>query len=247
MHLEDITNHPSQGLSASWPEQQTQIRLGKPDFVQNLGHWPMPERPAGEGVWLLLGSEQQALAWFHISDAKRPELSKVMPELKAIGLQLSILSGDHEDNVAELAHALGMDDWRAGQTPAQKLAYIQGLQEQGKTVLMVGDGINDAPVMAAANASLAMASGTDLSKASAPALLLRDHLGLIAVLIKKARHTRRIMIQNLAWALLYNLIALPLAAMGLVPPWGAATGMSFSSLFVVLNATRLRRIKHDVQ
>ena len=247
LQLDEITNHPSQGLSAYWPEQQTQVRIGKPEFVQQLGDWSKPERPAGEGVWLLLGSEQQALAWFHISDAKRPELHKVMPQLKQLGMHLSILSGDHQDNVAELAQALGMDDWRAAQTPAQKLAYIQDLQKQGKTVLMIGDGINDAPVMAAANASLAMASGTDLSKASAPALLLRDHLGLISVLIKKARHTRRIMIQNLAWALLYNLVALPLAAMGLVPPWGAATGMSFSSLFVVLNATRLRRIKHDVQ
>ncbi|HCH24306.1 MAG TPA: cbb3-type cytochrome oxidase assembly protein CcoS [Oceanospirillaceae bacterium] len=247
LQLQDITNHPSQGLSASWPAQQTQVRIGKPEFVQALGQWPMPERPAGEGVWLLLGNAQQALAWFHISDAKRPELHKVMPQLKDLGMHLCILSGDHPNNVAELAQDLAMDDWRAAQTPAQKLAFIQSLQQQGKTVLMVGDGINDAPVMAAANASLAMASGTDLSKASAPALLLRDHLGLISVLIKKARHTRRIMLQNLAWALLYNLIALPLAAMGLVPPWGAATGMSFSSLLVVLNATRLRRIKHDVQ
>ncbi|MGB2326018.1 MAG: hypothetical protein ACPH5N_06185, partial [Pseudomonadales bacterium] len=106
---------------------------------------------------------------------------------------------------------------------------------------------NDAPVMAAADASLAMASGTDLSKSSAPAMLLRDHLGLVTTLLKKSRHTRRIMKQNLFWALFYNLLALPLAATGMVPPWGAATGMSFSSLLVVLNATRLRRIKHDVQ
>jgi Cu2+-exporting ATPase len=195
----------------------------------------------------LLGSTDAALAWLHITDAKRPELLTVMAQLKALDMELCILSGDHPDNVADLATELGMDDWQASQTPAQKLAYIQAKQQQGKTVLMIGDGINDAPVMAAADASLAMASGTDLSKASAPAMLLRDHLGLVTTLIQKSRHTRRIMIQNLFWALFYNLLALPLAATGMVPPWGAATGMSFSSLLVVLNATRLRRIKHDVQ
>ncbi len=249
--LTNIVNHPSQGISANWlampSKDSQQIRLGKPEFVAKGFQWLAPERPSGEGVWLLLGCEKQALAWLHITDAKRPHLNQVMQQLKTMGMELCILSGDHQDNIKELAIELDMDDWQAGQTPAQKLTYIQNKQSQGKTVLMIGDGINDAPVMAAADASLAMASGTDLSKASAPALLLRDHLGLISVLIKKARQTRRIMVQNLAWALLYNLVALPLAAMGLVPPWGAATGMSFSSLFVVLNATRLRRIKHDVQ
>lgn len=245
--IQDIQNHPSEGLSGDWQSNNMQLRLGKPEFVQQLGPWTQPERPTAEGVWLLLGNQHQALAWIHIADAKRPELHKVMPQLKALGMELCILSGDHPNNVAELAQELGVDEWQAGQTPAQKLAFIQAKQEQGKSVLMIGDGINDAPVMAAADASIAMASGTDLSKASAPALLLRDHLGLIGVLITKARHTRRIMIQNLGWALLYNVIALPLAASGMVPPWGAATGMSFSSLFVVLNATRLRRIKHDVQ
>jgi Cu2+-exporting ATPase len=116
------------------------------------------------------------------------------------------------------------------------------LQQQGKIVMMVGDGINDAPVMAAANAALAMASGTDLSKSSAPALLLRDDLNLIQVLLRKAQQTHTIMQQNLTWALLYNLIALPLAATGMIPPWGAAIGMSMSSLIVVLNATRLKPI-----
>jgi Cu2+-exporting ATPase len=245
--LTNITNHPSEGMSAYWPEQQQDLRLGSAEFVSQLGSWQAPQRPCGEGVWLLLGSTKEALAWLHISDAKRPQLNTVMQQLKALNMELCILSGDHSDNVAGLAAELGVDAWRAGQTPAQKLAYIQAQQQQGKTVLMVGDGINDAPVMAAADASLAMASGTDLSKASAPAMLLRDHLGLIAILIKKSRHTRRIMVQNLFWALFYNLLALPLAAMGMVPPWGAATGMSFSSLLVVLNATRLRRIKHDVQ
>ena len=245
--LSNIQNHPSEGLSGDWQANNMQLRLGKPEFVQQLGTWAQPERPTAEGVWLLLGNQHQALAWIHIADAKRPELNKVMPQLKALGMELCILSGDHPNNVEELAQELGVDEWQAGQTPAQKLAFIQAKQEQGKSLLMIGDGINDAPVMAAADASIAMASGTDLSKASAPALLLRDHLGLIGVLIRKARHTRRIMIQNLGWALLYNVIALPLAASGMVPPWGAATGMSFSSLFVVLNATRLRRIKHDVQ
>ncbi len=245
--LTDMQNHPSQGLSGYWPANNMQLRLGKPEFVQQLGQWQAPLRPTAEGVWLLLGNQHQALAWIHIADAKRPELTKVMPQLKALGMELCILSGDHPSNVAELAQALEVDEWQAGQTPAQKLAFIKAKQAKGKRVLMIGDGINDAPVMAAADASIAMACGTDLSKASAPALLLRDHLGLIGILIKKARHTRRIMIQNLGWALLYNIIALPLAASGMVPPWGAATGMSFSSLFVVLNATRLRRIKHDVQ
>jgi Cu2+-exporting ATPase len=247
IELTNIVNHPSAGMSADWPAQGQALRLGKPEFVCQLGTWQAPPRPNGDGVWLLLGSTDAALAWLHITDAKRPELPAVMTELKALNMELCILSGDHPDNVADLATELGMDDWQASQTPAQKLAYIQAKQQQGKRVLMIGDGINDAPVMAAADASLAMASGTDLSKSSAPAMLLRDHLGLVTTLLKKSRHTRRIMQQNLFWALFYNLLALPLAATGMVPPWGAATGMSFSSLLVVLNATRLRRIKHDVQ
>jgi Cu2+-exporting ATPase len=214
--------------------------LGQVDFACEKTSFIQPKPPKEPGLWLLLADETQALAWFKLSDAARKGLQDTLNALKRAHFELHILSGDHKSNVAQLAHDYAFDHGQGGQNPQQKLDYIKLLQQQGKKVMMVGDGINDAPVMAAADAALAMASGTDLSKSSAPALLLRDDLNLIQVLLRKAQQTHTIMQQNLAWALLYNFTALPLAAAGMIPPWGAAIGMSMSSLVVVLNATRLK-------
>ena len=240
-HLTACVNHPSLGISGTY--SGLNLRLGQVSFVCEKTSFNQPKPPREQGLWLLLADETQALAWFKLSDAPRKGLQDTINELKHAHFELHILSGDHESNVAQLAHDYAFDHWQGGQNPQQKLDYIKQLQQQGKKVMMVGDGINDAPVMAAADAAVAMASGTDLSKSSAPALLLRDDLNLIQVLLRKAQQTHTIMQQNLAWALLYNLTALPLAAAGMIPPWGAAIGMSMSSLIVVLNATRLKPAK----
>jgi Cu2+-exporting ATPase len=238
--LTNYTNHPSLGVSGTY--NGLNLLLGQAHFACETTSFVQPIPPQEHGQWLLLADQTQALAWFKLSDTPRKGLQNTIDELKHSQYELHILSGDHNNNVAQLAQDYAFDHWQGEQNPQQKVNYIKQLQQQGKIVMMVGDGINDAPVMAAANAALAMASGTDLSKSSAPALLLRDDLNLIQVLLRKAQQTHTIMQQNLTWALLYNLIALPLAATGMIPPWGAAIGMSMSSLIVVLNATRLKPI-----
>ena len=141
--------------------------------------------------------------------------------------------------VAQVAAELGIHDARSGLTPADKLAALQQLHSQARRVLMLGDGVNDVPVLAAADISVAMGSATDLAKTSADAVLLSNRLDSLVQAFALARRTRRIIVENLAWACLYNGLILPFAALGWVTPIWAALGMSLSSLLVVLNALRL--------
>ena len=161
--------------------------------------------------------------------------------LKQLGLSVELLSGDQRASVEDLAERLGIDNWSASASPEDKLAHVEALQAQGESVVMVGDGINDVPVLAGAEVSIAMNGATDLARTRADAVLLSPHLSRIVEAIEVSRSTRHIIRQNLGWALCYNLTALPLAACGLVPPWLAAIGMSASSLVVVGNALRLSR------
>jgi Cu2+-exporting ATPase len=150
-------------------------------------------------------------------------------------------SGDSADRVAALAARLGIDDWHARQLPADKLALLQSLQAHGHHVLAVGDGSNDAPLLAAADVSAALASGTDLAQAQADLLLLDGRLEGLLHARTIALQMQQVIAQSRRWALGYNLCAVPFAAFGLVSPWLAAIGMSLSSLMVVLNAMRVGR------
>jgi len=195
------------------------------------------------GSRIYLAEQNILLAVFTIDDGLRPEARALIDALRDRGLQTSIISGDHEFSVRRIADKLGVDEYRAGYAPVDKLEHIRQLQEKGATVMMVGDGINDAPVLSAADISVAMGEGAQLAMSRADFILMSGSLSVVVDGLNIARRTMRIIRQNLAWAVIYNLSALPLAAAGMVPPWLAALGMSASSLVVVLNALRLTRYK----
>ena len=192
-----------------------------------------------EGVWL--GDGRQAIARFDFADAVRPGASEALAALADGGLTLELLSGDSPARVSSLADVLGIRRQLARCTPSGKLDHVAGLRATGHRVAMVGDGVNDAAVLAAADVGIALADGAALAQASADIVVAGRDLARLPQLFDTARRARRIIRQNLGWAIAYNAVALPLAALGLVPPWLASLGMAASSLVVTLNALRLAR------
>ncbi|WP_421299661.1 heavy metal translocating P-type ATPase [Aeromonas veronii] len=195
----------------------------------------------GRGLAIYLADEQQVLARFNLEDTLRPDARALIAAFKATGLQTTVLTGDSSLQADEIARELGVDELVKGVSPDGKLAYLKAREAQGDISIMVGDGINDAPVLAGAHASFAMAGGTDLAKNSADAILLADDLSRLLEARVLAMRTRKIIIENFAWSIGYNLLVLPLAACGWLPPYLAAAGMSLSSLIVVTNSMRLNR------
>jgi Cu2+-exporting ATPase len=236
---EQVDNHPGLGLQGRVGGRL--LRIGQADFVCALSSQPTPAITGEHGQWLLLGDEQGPLAWFVLDDRVRDDAAQLIDAAKARHWHIMLLSGDSSPMVAEVARQLGIADARGGLTPAAKLAVLQQLHSQGRRVLMLGDGVNDVPVLAAADISVAMGSATDLAKTSADAVLLSNRLGSLVQALVMAQRTRRIIIENLTWASLYNGLVLPFAALGWITPIWAALGMSLSSLLVVLNALRLTR------
>ncbi len=196
-----------------------------------------------EGHWVVLAEAGVALCSFRLDDTLRRDAASSVLALQQRGLRVHLLSGDPSDAAAKLARQLGIDRVEAGASPARKLDYLRALQADGRRVLMVGDGINDIPVLAAADVSVAMSEASQLAKTSADCLFLSPRLDRLPALLALARRTRTNIRENLAWSLLYNAVALPAAAAGLVAPWLAALGMSASSLLVVANALRLQRTR----
>lgn len=195
---------------------------------------------AGDTV-IALGSADGWQAFFRLGDVVRPEAAAAMVALRRAGVTLSIFSGDASAAVRRVGQALDIADVRGSMTPEDKHAAVTALQATGTVVAMVGDGVNDAPVLAKAQVSIAMGSGADLARAQADIVLLGNQLAALASGVALARKTVRIVRQNLIWAFTYNLVAIPLAMAGWVTPWMAGIGMSASSLMVVLNALRLQR------
>ncbi len=216
------------------------VRLGRADFACQQPPVMPSNHPHGQ--WLLLSCEQQPLGWICLGDSLRKSAATLISGLQQHGIKTALLTGDPSASGTDMATALKMDAVATGLSPEQKLAQVKKWQSHGETVLMVGDGINDVPVLAAANIAIAVSEATDLAKTNADALLTGGQLDVLVSAIETARRTRAIIKQNIGWALGYNLIALPVAAMGYVPPWAAAIGMSFSSLLVVGNALRLGRV-----
>jgi len=177
---------------------------------------------------------------FAAEQAPRPDALETLDALRARGLRLEIISGDREAAVAKLAATLGVDKWAAGLKPADKIARLKALAAEGRRVLMVGDGLNDAPALAAAHASIAPVSASHLTQTQADAVFLGDRLAPVAVAVTLSAKAKHLMIQNLWLSGLYNAVAVPLALAGLVTPLVAAVAMSASSLVVTFNALRAR-------
>jgi Cu2+-exporting ATPase len=175
-----------------------------------------------------------------LADTLRPHAVEMIASLRKRGVRVSILSGDAAAAVAHHASVLGVDDWQADLGPEDKLAVLENMQGNGEVVAMVGDGINDAPVLAGAQVSIAMGSGTQMARTSGDIVLLTENLLEIDHAVATSRFGMSVIKQNFGWALGYNLLAIPFAATGFISPWLAALGMSVSSLVVVLNALRLR-------
>ncbi|MEX0915218.1 MAG: cation-translocating P-type ATPase, partial [Wenzhouxiangellaceae bacterium] len=236
---------PQAGAGVEAMIDGVRYRIGRRDYVAAIaGHCQLP--PSNDRSTLVyLGSERGFLAAFTIGDALRGDAQMALSQLRDAGYKVVIASGDRAPVVAAAARALDVVDWYAELTPADKLALVAQRQRSGERVIMVGDGINDAPVMQAADASIALDAGTALARASADAVALSRRLVSVVEAAEVASRTRRIIRQNIAWAIGYNATAVPLAVSGWLAPWMAALGMSLSSLLVVLNALRLQRSHPD--
>ncbi len=238
--LDNLRSRPGRGMAGEL--DGTTYRIGAPEYAAAIYGGVVPPSPVEPGTQVLLSSTEGPLAWFILEDSPRDDAADAVALLKAQGLKVAICSGDAERPVAAVAAAVGIDSWQSAMQPADKLEYVHRLQSAGEVVVMVGDGVNDAPVLAGAQVSVAMGSGAQLAHASADMVMLSERLAILAQGFEGARRTRSIIRQNLAWAVLYNAAAVPLAAAGLVAPWMAALGMSASSLVVVFNALRLRQL-----
>ncbi|MCB5195140.1 heavy metal translocating P-type ATPase [Deefgea salmonis] len=237
---QQVQKHAQGGLSAYIDNQY--YLLGSIAFIAEHIQQALPsefEPYLNEGSMVALSDGYTWLAGFVLADHLRHDAITTVAQLKAAGFELHLLSGDQTSTVQAVAQQLNLQHAVANATPESKVSYMQSLQQQGKTVLMIGDGVNDAPVLALANVSIAMGAGVDIAHAAGDMVLLNNNLSCLPAAFALAKKTQIIIKQNLLWALLYNLAALPLAAAGLITPWLASLGMALSSLLVVVNALRL--------
>jgi Cu2+-exporting ATPase len=190
---------------------------------------------------VVLAADDGAIAAFYVDERLRPGARAAVAALIGAGLHVAIASGDSATKVAAAAAKLNIATWAARQSPADKLAWLSSLRATGARVIVVGDGVNDAPMLAGADVAVAVGSAADAAQAASD-VVITGQLGILADARALAREMLSILQQNRRWALGYNIAAVPLAALGLVPPWLAAIGMSTSSLVVVLNALRIGRV-----
>ncbi|MDZ4297668.1 MAG: heavy metal translocating P-type ATPase [Moraxellaceae bacterium] len=244
-NTEDVTastlDHPAHqhaGAGVSGEINRQRYQLGHAGFALNQSD----SNDEQLTLWLS-DAEFKPLLKITLSDQARPEAAPVVAAIHERGLSTWIMSGDHSQVPQQLAKQLGINHVQGGMSAEEKQQAIAKLQADGAVVMMVGDGVNDAPCLGQAHLGVAMSSGTDLAQTSADVVLLGDRLAALIPALALSKRTAAIIKQNLRWAIMYNLAILPPAAMGYVPPWLAALGMSLSSLVVVLNALRLRKAR----
>jgi Cu2+-exporting ATPase len=236
--VEAPRHEPAQGVEAK--VQDRLARIGTEAFCRQLCGSPAPGslRAADFHTRVFLADESGWLAVFELHDELRPEAKALVATLAARKIAVHLASGDAHDAVAAVARRAGIERFAAGMAPQDKIEYVARLQEAGRVVAMVGDGLNDAPVLARADASFAMGSGADAAQLNADVVLTGASLDALLGSLEVARRAMRLVRQNFAWALAYNAAALPLAAIGWIGPWEAALAMGASSLTVLLNALR---------
>ena len=251
LQAQQIQNVQGQGIEAQINGKT--YRIGNAGFVAGFAG-PKPTQQSNQqfiqqsgahyvnGVSeIYLGAEQEWIASFALADGLKPEAQSVVDWFKARGQRVVLLSGDAIDITQHIGTTLGIDEVHGAMLPDQKMTFVQRLQQQGAKVAMIGDGMNDAAVLRTADVSFAMGSGAALAQSHADAVLLSGGLMSLRHAASTADVCMRVIRQNLAWATLYNLAAIPAAAMGMLSPWMAGLGMSASSALVVLNALRLQR------
>jgi Cu2+-exporting ATPase len=215
--------------------------LGKAGFISQHCSDAFSIDDSGGQTQVILATSDRVHAVFNLEDEIREDAAELVSKLKHIGKSVILLTGDNPSTAQRIADKTGISEVHANLKPQDKLEFIKALQNDGAIVSMTGDGVNDAPVLAGADVSIAMGSGSQLAAASADFILLSNSVSTIYSGYRLCVATLSIIRQNLTWAIAYNILAVPAAAMGYIQPWLAAIGMSASSLVVVLNALRLSK------
>ncbi|MGD8850745.1 MAG: heavy metal translocating P-type ATPase metal-binding domain-containing protein [Anaerolineales bacterium] len=234
----------AQALIHNGPAEK--VRIGTQEYVglkendSNTEHARQHQLQGETVVWI--SRDEKLLGFIALSDRLHRDARNLLAALSGLNVKPVMLSGDNQDTTRAVAEKLNLQDFEGNCPPEQKALKIKSWQEQGEHVAMVGDGINDAPALAAADLSITVYGGTDIAGETSDVILTREDLLLIPWLISSSRRTRRIILENLGWAFAYNLVSVPLAAFGLISPVIAAAAMATSSLLVVGNSLRLRRL-----
>ena len=231
-HICELAGQGVQGVLHGLGPSAVLLRLGSATFCAAP---PL----AGHHLQVSLADASGWLASFELVEELRPEAVAVVQALKQMGLSLKVLSGDGQSAVAQVAQAVGIVDAQGGCSPQHKLQALQALQARGHQVAMVGDGLNDGPVLAGANVSFALGQAVPLAQSKSDFVLMGGQLNVLVSTVQRSRRTLRIVQQNLLWSAVYNAACVPLALGGWLPAWAAGLGMALSSLLVVLNALRL--------
>ncbi|PIT75007.1 cation-translocating P-type ATPase [Limnohabitans sp. G3-2] len=241
MLVQDVTELAGQGV-------QGQLRLANAMGLDlRLGSARFCAAPswAGHHLQVNLADASGWLATFELAEEVRPEAAPVVKQLLGLGFKLQVLSGDRQAAVSQVAEAVGIDHAQGDCSPQHKLQVLQALQAQGHQVAMVGDGLNDGPVLAGADVSFALGQAVPLAQSKSDFVLMGGHLDALVATVVRSRNTMQVVKQNLVWAAIYNAACVPLALVGWLPAWAAGLGMALSSVLVVLNALRLSKKQPD--
>jgi Cu2+-exporting ATPase len=243
-YFEEINEIPGLGIEAH--HQNTLYRLGNLDFVRELhgNKLELPPNWANKSI-SALGDQNGYIAVFALEDTLRNDAKQLIELLQKRGQEVILLSGDRTDVVNQAATELGINKALSNLSPEAKYNEVKALQKQGAIVAMIGDGMNDGPVLSLANVSIAMGQGAPISQARSDMVLISNDLRDLAYAITITSKSLTLIRQNLGWAVIYNAIAIPAAMFGILAPWHAAIGMSLSSIIVVVNSLRLYKISNQ--